>query len=67
MIATPECKSCRFLRETVTDGVRNTCCQRHAPTPAMVPARELPRDRPWAVWPEVSYRDWCGEYQPRTS
>lgn len=63
-----QCYSCRFMREDPADTdprIKAAYCHRNPPSPYVRSMTDLGRPRLVALWPSVSYTDWCGEYQPK--
>ncbi len=60
------CQNCRWARrlegpEGLPDADPQFRCHRNAPI-AMPDARAWPGSIEWAIWPQVSGDDWCGEF-----
>lgn len=54
------CKACAWSK---FHGVPTLDCRRHSPM--IDDPKEVPTGRSCAVWPQVSERDWCGDFSPR--
>lgn len=53
------CETCTYAQEL---GERRVQCRRYAPRPVVVPEDTAIRG---AEWPELSFYDWCGEWEPK--
>lgn len=57
------CERCRFYREVMID--QSGECRKYAPQPSKIrpPPRRGDIDSNSAEWPEVSFADWCGDFE----
>ena len=60
------CETCAFFKNDFSYYDKETAagqCRRHAPVPLTVVEEE--ESSVIAVWPMVTYTDWCGEWEPK--